>query len=199
MYNQCQPKQNVFHTKDCAATLAPAPAPPAPEPSGFALAVVAQLFKLLNVSKSSTDCVADIGRADVRFRDFAQDVAAKNYSTAVGSLARALSALSSSVSGCGVEDVRAKVDALAASIRWANVSTSGLDHAVAIMVDASDLWDGIASLGAAVRKGDATAVGDAIGARVRFFHKHFGACRRRTPRGPATAGHISYYSPMHLI
>ena len=64
---------------------------------------------------------------------------------ALSDLSRGLSALSTSVSGCGLTEVQAKIDMLAAAIKWANISTAGFDKDVKIIVDASDLKTGQSS------------------------------------------------------
>ena len=164
MYNTCKSSENIYEPSKCADTPAPSPPPPAPKASSFAEKVVAELFKLLKITDvDPSTCVSDVGRADVLFRDFAKDVASKNVTVAVRQLARGLSSLTSSISGCGVTEVQNKIDLLAASIHWANISTAGFDKDVKVVVGASDLWTDIANLGAAVSKEDYSAVGSAIG------------------------------------
>jgi len=139
--------------------------------------VVTELFKLLKITDVDPQtCVSDVGRADVLFRDFAQDAVAGNVSTAVVDLSKALSALSSSVADCKLTEVQAKIDLLAASIRWANISTSGFDKDIKVIVDASDLWNDISALGQAVIKKDTTAVGSAIGQLLTDWTTITGGC-----------------------
>jgi hypothetical protein len=66
------------------------------------------------------------------------------------------------VSGCGVTEVQAKIDMLAASIKWANISTAGFDKDVKIIVGASDLWNDLSALAAAITSKDTTAMASAI-------------------------------------
>jgi len=146
-------------------------------PTPDAATILNVVFKLLGVSGVDTQtCVKDISGSGHEFKDFAQDFEGKNYTTAVISLGRAISSLSSSVKDCGVPQVQARLDALAAAIRWANISTAGFDKAVEILVGASDLEKDIEALSAAVRSGSASDIGDAIGAMVNDFSNVFGGC-----------------------
>jgi hypothetical protein len=177
MYNKCSSGQNAYKPGECGSTPAPVPTPPAPTASSFAEKVVTELFKLLKITDvDPSTCVSDVGGADVLFRDFAQDAAAGNASTAVVDLSKGLSALSSSVAGCGLTEVQAKIDLLAASIRWANISTAGFDKDVKVIVDASDLWNDITALGKAVIAKDTTAVGTAIGNLLTEWTTVTGGC-----------------------
>ena len=119
-------------------------------------------------------CVNSVGRADVHFEYFGQDLVSKNYSLAATDLARGLSALS--METCGVTEVQAKIDTFAAAIRWANVSTAGLDKDIKFVIDASDLWTEIAALATAVTSKDSTAVGSAIALLLGKWSSVTGGC-----------------------
>jgi len=150
--------------------------------SNFAGKVLAELFKLLKITDVDTaKCVQDVGGSEAFFRDFATDIKGKNYSMAIGDLSRGISGLSTAVDDCGVEEVQHKLDALAASIKWANISTAGLDHAVEILVDASDLWKDIEALATAVTAKDTTAVGTAIGSLLSDWTAVTGGCKNSKP------------------
>ena len=103
-------------------------------------------------------CLKDINGADIKFRDFADEVGTNNYTMAVESLGQGISALSSSVSQCGVEEVQHKLDALALAIKWAKISTKGLDSSVKVLVGASDLWKDMEALATAAKSGDSTNI-----------------------------------------
>jgi hypothetical protein len=122
-------------------------------------------------------CVQDVGGAEAAFRDFATDVTGKNYSMAVGDLSKGISALSTAVDECGVQEVQHKLDALAASIKWANISTAGLDHDIEILVDASNLWKDIEALASAVKSKDTTSIGTAIGTLLSDWTAVSGGCK----------------------
>jgi hypothetical protein len=89
-----------------------------------------------------------------------------------------VSSLSTSVSGCGVAEVASKLDALAAAVKWANVS--GLDGAVKVLVGAADLEKDLQALGAAIQSGDSTAVGNALGALLDQWTAVAGGCSSKT-------------------
>jgi len=176
MYDTCSSKEIITKSSKCPDTPAPSPAPPVPK-SDVAEKVVAELFKLLGITDvDAQTCVNDVGGADVFFRDFAQDVSGKNYTLAVSDLARALSALSTSVSDCGVTEVQAKIDMLAASIKWANISTAGFDKDVKIIVGASDLWNDLAALATAISSKDTTAMATAIQKLLTDWSNLTGGC-----------------------
>ena len=177
MYNTCKSSENIFNPSKCASGPAPSPPPPAPQASDFAEKTVAELFKLLKITDvDPSTCVSDVGRADVLFRDFAKDAASKNVTQAVTTLARGLSALTSSISGCGVTEVTNKLDLLAASIHWANISMAGFDKDIKVIVGASDLWTDIDALATAVLKEDFSAVGTAIGTLLNDWSTIVGGC-----------------------
>merc|ERR1712195_282222 len=177
MYNKCLPYENIYDPTKCGATPAPAPAP-APTDGGFSRTVLKELFKLLKITDVDVDrCANSVGRADVHFEYFHQDLAFKNYSLAATDLARGLSALSTSVATCGVTEVQAKIDTFAAAIKWANVSTAGLDKGVKSVVDASDLWPEIAALATAVTSKDSTAVGSSIAQLLAKWSSVTGGCK----------------------
>merc|ERR1712166_368843 len=177
MYNTCLPYENIYDPTKCGATPAPAPAP-APTDGGFSRTVLKELFKLLKITDVDVDsCANSVGRADVHFEYFHQDLAFKNYSLAATDLARGLSALSTSVATCGVTEVQAKIDTFAAAIKWANVSTAGLDKGVKFVVDASDLWPEIAALATAVTSEDSTAVGSSLAQLLEKWSSVTGGCK----------------------
>lgn len=178
MYNTCSSKENIYKPDECSASPDPTPPPPAPQASSFAEKAMTEIFKLLKITDvDPSTCVSDVGRADVLFRDFAQDAAAKNATQAMTSLARGLSALSSSVAGCGVTEVQNKIDMLAASIKWAKISTKGFDKTITAIVGASDLWDDVTAVEKAVTAGDASAAGDAIGKLMSDWTTVVGGCK----------------------
>ena len=76
-------------------------------------------------------------------------------------LAQGLSGLSTSISGCGVQEVQNKLDALAAAVHLADIKY--VDDAVKVLVDASDLWNVIDEMANAISSGDPTQIGNAIG------------------------------------
>eukprot|EP00937_MAST-01D_sp_MAST-1D-sp2_P006994 g6994.t1 len=177
----CSNSEIIFKPDQCNTQPTPVPMPtpaPAPAPSSATAAkIVEALFKLLKIDDVDAQaCVDDVGGAGVALKDFAQDVKAKQYSEAVVELGRGVSALSTSVSGCGVPEVQQQLDALAAAVRWANISTTGFDHGVQVLVGAADLWDDLEQLATAVEGGDPTAIGQALGAVLDQWTAVSGGC-----------------------
>jgi hypothetical protein len=176
LYNTCSSSEQITDKDKCPDSPAPSPPPPVPK-SSLVEKIMAELFKLLKITDvDAQTCVNDVGGAEVFLRDFAQDIAGKNYSLAMGDLARGLSGLSTSVAGCGLTEVQAKIDLLAASIKWANISTAGFDKDVKIIVDASDLWEDLAGLATAVTSKDSTAIASALNKLLSDWTSITGGC-----------------------
>ena len=162
----------------CAALCAAA-APAAATPAPASEKVLAALFKVLKIDDvDPAACVNDVSGAGKDLRDFATDLSHGNYSEALVALGDGVSSLSTSVSGCGVAEVASKLDALAAAVKWANVS--GLDGAVKVLVGAADLEKDLQALGAAIQSGDSTAVGNALGALLDQWTAVAGGCSSKT-------------------
>jgi len=180
LYNRCSSDENIYYPDKCEG---PAPPPPSPPPTDndFAVKVVTELYKLLKITDIDVaTCVSDVGRADVNFRDFGQDIVGKNYSRAATDLARGLSSLSTSIAACGTTEVQAKLDMLAAAVHWANISTAGLDKTVKFVVDASDLWEDIDALGTAAAKQDTSALASSIQKLLTDWSTIVGGCGNST-------------------
>jgi hypothetical protein len=176
MYDTCSSSEVITSASKCPST--PTPSPPAPVPkSTLPEKILAELFKLLKITDvDAATCVNDVGGAEVYLKAFAQDIAGKNFSLALDDLSRGLSSLSTSVADCGVVEVQAKIDMLAASIKWANISTAGFDKDVKIIVDASDLYNDISALAAAVSAEDPANIGTAISKLLSDWTSITGGC-----------------------
>ena len=149
-----------------------------PTPKTSPTAVLTALFKALKITDvDPTTCVQDITGADIQFRNFADEVEHENVTQAIGSLNKGLSALSSSVAGCGVQEVQTKLDALALSIKFAHINMHGFDKVVSVVVGASDLWKDIQALAQAAKSGDATNIGNAIGTLLNEWTQVTGGCK----------------------
>ena len=79
------------------------------------------LFSWTRVFLQSS-CITDSTNADKYFKDFASDLSNKDYDGALRDLNGALSALSTSVKDCEVEEFKTRMDALAASIKFAKIT-----------------------------------------------------------------------------
>jgi len=157
-------------------TAAAAAAGTAGIPKPDAKEVVAALFKVLKITDvDPAQCVSDVSGAAVALRDFASDVHHKNVSMASRDLAQGLSGLSTSISGCGVQEVQNKLDALAAAVHFADIKY--VDDAVKVLVDASDLWNVIDEMANAISSGDPTQIGNAIGDLLSQWSAVMGECK----------------------
>ena len=94
-------------------------------------------------------------------------------------MATGISALSTAVAGCGVVEVESKLDALAAAVKWANITKLDkfINGAVKIVVGAADLDKDLKALGKAVRSGDPTQIGDALGSLLDKWTAVTGGCK----------------------
>jgi len=151
----------------------------APTPTPESEKILAALFKVLKISDvDPAACVNDVSGAGKDFRDFADDVKAGNYTESLSSLGDGLSSLSTSVSGCGVAEVESKLDALAAAVKWANITK--LDNAVKVLVGAADLEKDLQALGTAIRSGDPTSIGNSLGDLLDQWTAVTGGCSSKT-------------------
>jgi len=176
--------KNIVSPDKCNGTApAPAPLPPKPLPPQnhtWTKDVVRYLLKAIHITDIDVDkCVDDVGGAEMYFRMFAADLKSKQIKTGVIDLSRGLSALSNSVSICGTTEVQTKIDALAKAIRWANISTAPFDRGVKIIVGASELWDDLAKVAAAVETKDPEAVGQSLNTLLDDFTTVTGGCKDR--------------------
>ena len=112
----------------------------------------------------------------MQLRNFAQAVAAENFAVALAALGNAAAALATSVSGCGVPQVTARLDALAGAITWAKVNMTGFDHSVQIIIGAADLTLDVKALGQAITAENANQVGNALGQLINDWTHITGGC-----------------------
>jgi len=85
--------------------------------------VLAELYKLLGINDASArDCVKDSDATERLFNDFSTDVKNKDYEGALRDLNGALSSLRTAMSDCHLEEVKLKLDALAAATKFGQVS-----------------------------------------------------------------------------
>lgn len=149
-----------------------------PTPKASPTDVLKALFKALKITDvDPATCVKDVTGSGIQFRNFADEIEKDNVTQAIGSLNKALTALSSSVSGCGVQEVQTKLDAIARAIKFAHINTQGFDKVVSIIVGASDLWKDIQVLAQAAKKGDPNGIGNAIGTLLNEWTQVTGGCK----------------------
>lgn len=148
-----------------------------PTPKSNVEKILSVLFKDLGVDVDVSECVSDVSGAELKFRDFADEVTSANYTLAVASLGEGLDALSSSIAGCDVQQVQQKLDALALAIKWAKINTKGLDNTVKVLVGASDLWKVIKNAASAAKSGDSDNIAKAIGQLLDEWTQVTGGCK----------------------
>lgn len=166
LFNPCSKSENIYDTDQCPAlsttfltTLAPTP----PRTKGELQQIMEKLFSVLKITDIDVDsCVQDESGAFQALKDFGGDFKSAQYLPAVKDLARAISAASNAVGSCGLPEVQQKLDVLASSIQWANISTDALDNTVTILVGASDLWKDLEALAESVSGGDYTDMGSKL-------------------------------------
>jgi tetratricopeptide (TPR) repeat protein len=131
--------------------------------STFATKVISFVFKHLGITDVNvTGCVSDVSNSGVRFKDFATDLKHRQYKSALEELSRGISGLANAVTTCGVKEVQTKIDALAAAVKFANISTYIIDDGAKILIGASDLWKDLEYLQAAIESKNPDSVGDAL-------------------------------------
>jgi hypothetical protein len=146
--------------------------------STYAKEIVQTLLEKAGITDVNlTTCISDVGLSELQFRDFAVDLAAKKYKSAVEVLARGLSALASSVSACGVEEIGTKLDTLATAVKFANISTTVLDFGVKVLVGASDLWTDLEAVEKAVVSKDTSSIGTSLSTLLSDWSSIEGGCK----------------------
>lgn len=160
----------------------PDPSPePVPKPAGdssFAKGVMSYVLKKLGITDVDVNtCVQDFGNSEVRFHDFGLDIKSKKYQSSIEELARGISALANSVSDCKVKEVQQKLDALAASVRWANISTGWLDRDIKVVVSASNLWGDLEAVAKAVEDKNFDSIGDTLTTLLNDWTSIEGGCK----------------------
>lgn len=137
--------------------------------------VLKVIFKLLKIDADPATCMSDSTGAAINFKDFANEFESKSYESAIASLSKAFSGLSSSISDCGVPQVVHSIDALAIATKFAKIS-SKLDGIDSIMIGASELVHDVEALAAAAKSGDNTAIATSIGTFLADWTQVTGGC-----------------------
>jgi len=103
-----------------------------------AVLIVKELFKFANITDGNAiACVKDASNAEKLFTDFGSDITNKDYDGALRDLNGALSSLSTAVTDCEVEGLKAKLDSLAAAVKFGKITI--VDDAIEILIDATDM------------------------------------------------------------
>jgi len=122
-----------------------------------AVLVVRELFKLAGITDGDPGkCVKDSTGADKHLKDFSTDITNKDYDGALRDLNLALSSMSTSINDCKVDELKTKLDALAASIKFGKITV--VDEAIEIIVDATDLSALLTQLAIDIEGGDAATI-----------------------------------------
>lgn len=139
--------------------------------------VVAGLFTVLGIKDvDAKACVSDGQGVEIKLRAFEQELHAGALPQAMDSLSQAVSFLSSSISACDVKEVNMKLDALAAAIKFAKISTRGLDKTVNAIIGATNLITDIRAIASSVATANSQALAAAIGKTLGDFSMVTGGC-----------------------
>lgn len=133
------------------------------------------IFKLFKVDADAATCISDTTGVSQTIRDFGEEYDNKQYEQAVASLAKAFSAMSSSITDCGVPQVVHKFDAAALATKFAKISAK-IDKVDSIIVGASDLIHDIDDIAAAAKEGDAEEIGSSINSFLNDWSQVTGGC-----------------------
>ena len=179
--NPCS--KSIKNPSQCTPGPGPSPSPsPAAPVTAYGgtnvTAVVDALFKVLGLpAADAAGCVADVAGAGAALRDFATDWKARNDTRALAELSTFLSSLATAFGGCDIEAAATKIDALAAAVRWANVTAAkAAGEADKIIVGVADLTADISALASAVAADDTTSIGAAIAALLGDWSTISGGC-----------------------
>jgi len=178
-FDPCGKDTIVTEAEQCPG-VAPSPPPVPPTPSrtdGELLKILEMLFAKLHITDVDlAACSHDESGAFQSLKDFAGDFESGLYPAAAKDLSRAISSASNAMSSCNVPEVQQKLDVFAKSIRWANISTRGIDHVVEVLVDSSDLWKGLEALATSVSGGDFSDMGEKLAALLDKWTAVTGGC-----------------------
>jgi hypothetical protein len=114
--------QTILLILSCAVLLHSVSAKYTDIPKASETKILSVLFKLLHVDADASQCVSDSTGAANHFRDFAEDYKTKSYEQAIAALSSGFSALSSSISDCGIPQVQHAFDAMALATKFAKIS-----------------------------------------------------------------------------
>ena len=138
--------------------------------------VVAALFELLHIDANPQACVTDGVGVEISLRAFEQELRGGDFPNAMSSLSNAVSYLSTSIQACKVQDVNMKLDALAGAIKFAKISTAGLDRSVNVLIGTSDMGTDIEAIAHSVSAADSQGLADALGKTMSDFFMITGGC-----------------------
>jgi hypothetical protein len=167
--------QTILLILSCAVLLHSVSAKYTDIPKASETKILSVLFKLLHVDADASQCVSDSTGAANHFRDFAEDYKTKSYEQAIAALSSGFSALSSSISDCGIPQVQHAFDAMALATKFAKISAK-LGKLDSIIVGASELVHDVESIATAAASGDSTQIGNSIGTFLNDWSQVTGGC-----------------------
>ena len=133
-----------------------------------------KVFGIKDVDVST--CVSNVEGTSTSLKSFSAEVKVRDYKTAMLSLGKAISLVSSSVANCGVQEVNLKLDSLAIALKYPKI-TSGVDKAVRIVIGAGRVEKDVAALAAAVSAGNSDGVANSIGNLLKDWNSVAGGCK----------------------
>jgi len=156
--------------------------------------VVATLFfKAFGIKDVDvSNCVSNVEGTSTSLKSFSAEVKVRDYKTAVLSLGKAISLLSSSVASCGVKEVNLKLDSLAIALKYPKI-TSGVDKAVSIVIGAGRVEKDVEALAAAWSAGNSVGVANSIGNLLNDWNAVAGGCKAGSKVCPFVNGLLKLF------
>ena len=133
-----------------------------------------ELEKLHVIDANVDSCIDDSVNVDKYFHNLATDVTSKDFSSALTDLNLGLSALSTSINDCNLAGAQAKLDSLAAAIKFANIKV--VDEAIEIFIDATDVADDLSMLAVDVAAEDVAAIATDLSKLLGDWNKFEAKC-----------------------
>jgi len=158
----------------CCTWAAPAKSAVSVEPK----TVFTLLLKLIGDKDADIDadsCFKDLPATETAFAAFSADMSSKQYTAAITDLQLALATLETSISDCQVKEIEAKISSIATALKFAKVA-AGLDEALAIVLDATDITSHLTTLAVDVTSGDADKVAQDLADLINDWEKIEGDC-----------------------
>jgi hypothetical protein len=136
--------------------------------------VFEELEKLGVIDANVDACVDDTVNIDKYFHAFATDASSKDFSSALTDLNLGLSSLSTSINDCNLAGAQAKLDSLAAAIKFANVKV--VDDAITIFIDATDIAETMSQLAVDTAAGDVAGIAQDLSDLLADWNKFEASC-----------------------
>ena len=147
--------------------------------------IVSALFKLFKLDLDASECVSDSTGIAEKFSSFSTAWQSHEYQEALGELSQGLSAISASISNCGVGQIAHVLDGAAIAVKFAKLSAS-VDKIDSVIMGASELRDDIEDIASASASGDADALATALSSFLSDWSQVIGDCGASGATMPAS-------------